>query len=198
MSVAPSRRHWTAEQYLRIERESDLKHDLINGVLYAMSGGSVAHAQLTARVTSLIGRQLQGSPCDAFSSDLRVKVEATGTYTYPDLSVVCGKAEVEDDRGDTLLNPTALVEVLSPSTEAHDRGAKFEHYRRLGSLRDYVLISQDRPLVEVFSRGAEQAWSYTAYEGPEATAQVPAIGCSLELTALYENVQRARQEPAIP
>ncbi|MCX6360261.1 MAG: Uma2 family endonuclease [Armatimonadetes bacterium] len=198
MSVAPSRRHWTAEQYLRFERESDLKHELINGVLYAMSGGSVAHARLTARATSLIGRQLQGSPCDTFSSDLRVKVEATGTYTYPDLSVVCGQAEVEDDRGDTLLNPTALVEVLSPSTEAHDRGAKFEHYRRLGSLRDYVLISQDRPLVEVFSRGAEQAWSYTAYEGPEATAQVPAIGCSLELAALYENVQPSRQEPAIP
>jgi Uma2 family endonuclease len=198
MTVAVSRRHWTGEEYLQSERAGDLRHELVNGALYAMSGGSVAHAQLTARAIRLIGRQVQGGPCDTFSSDLRVKVEATGTYTYPDLSVVCGKAEVEDDHGDTLLNPTVLVEVLSPSTEAYDRGAKFEHYRRLASLRDYVLISQDRPLVEVFSRGSRQAWSYVAYDGPEATALLPAIGCTLELAALYEGVEPASPAPVVP
>jgi Uma2 family endonuclease len=133
----------TAAEYLEIERKAEIKSEYIAGRTYAMSGASRQHNLITANTLSEIHPQLRGRNCEAFVSDMRVKVSPTGMYTYPDDVAVCGEARFEDSHMDTLLNPTVIVEVLSGSTEAYDRGEKFAHYRRLESLREYVLVAQD-------------------------------------------------------
>ena len=156
--AGPSRpRHYTPEEYLALERQAPYKSEYVAGQIAAMSGASRAHQPVLFRVLS---GQLLERPCEAHASDLRVKVSARGMYTYPDIVVVCGDAHFEDAAVDTLLNPTLIVEVLSPSTEAYDRGAKFGYYRQAPSLREYVLIAQDRMLVEQYVR-ADAGWLLT-------------------------------------
>ena len=132
--------------------------------------------------------QLKGRTCIAHTNDLRIKVTRAGLYTYPDVAVVCGKPEFEDRDEDTLLNPTVLIEVLSPSTEAYDRGAKFEFYRMLESLSDYLLISQSKPIIEHFTRQPEDRWLLSTYKGLEAVAPISSIGCELRLADVYDKV----------
>src|SRR5262249_32000266 len=139
-------------EYLAAERRSETKHEYLRGVVYAMAGASREHNRITLNLGAEIRAQLKGSPFEAFVSDMRVLVEATGLYTYPDVAVVGGERPFLDAEVDTLLNPNVLIEVLSPSTEAYDRGKKFAHYRRIPSLVEYVLVAQDRPLVERFTR----------------------------------------------
>ena len=138
----------TAADYLALERQAETKSEYLNGRIYAMSGASRSHNRITFNLARRIGNQLGGRRCEGYVNDMRVKVSPTGLYTYPDVVVVCGKEQFEDTHLDTLLNPTLIIEVLSDSTEAYDRGRKFLHYQLLDSLIDYLLVSQDAPRIE--------------------------------------------------
>lgn len=169
--------------YLAIERESDLKHEYLDGVVRAMAGGPIEHSRLATNFASELRLALAGRPCAAFSSDGKIRLDASNRATYPDVSVVSGRLERSEQDPDAITNPIVLVEVLSESTEAYDRGEKFRHYRRLTSLREYVLVSQHEPLVEVFARDGD-AWRVFEY-GPGDTIQLPSVGASITVDALY-------------
>src|SRR5690242_1556857 len=143
---------YTPEEYLAHERQAEHKSEYIAGQIIAMSGASRAHNRISVNLLRVLSSQTLDGPCETYGSDLRVKVSARGMYTYPDVTVVCGRQEFEDAQVDTLLNPTLIVEILSPSTEAYDRGAKFGYYRALPSLREYLLVAQDQVLLEHYVR----------------------------------------------
>ena len=143
----------TYAEYLAAEAASDIRHEYLNGEVWAMAGGTPEHAALARRGACELRRLLRGKPCRAFSADLRVRIVDTGLSTYPDVSVVCGQLETAPDDKDAVTNPIVLVEVLSESTEGYDRGAKAAHYRRIPSLREYVLVSQAEPRIEVHRQG---------------------------------------------
>lgn len=175
----------TPEQYLEIERAAEYKSEYFQGEMFAMSGASTAHNRLVARLMRDIGQQLRPSNCEAFSNDHRVRT-ATGLFTYPDVVIVCGPLHLADDRKDTLLNPTALIEVLSPSTEAYDRGRKFEHYRSIESLREYLLLSSDRVHADLYARQTDGRWMLSSASRMEDTVVLESAGASLLLADLYE------------
>jgi Uma2 family endonuclease len=170
----------TPEEYLARERLAETKSEYHDGQIYAMSGTRRPHNLGAANLSRTLGNQIIDRPCELYISEMRVRVNQTGAYTYPDLVVVCGEPLLEDDQFDTLLNPTVIIEILSPSTESWDRGGKFAHYRRLESLTDYVLVSQDQVLVEHYSRQAEQ-WLLTAWNQMEESLALPSIGCTVTL-----------------
>ena len=180
----------TPEQYLAFERDAEAKHEYLDGRIYAMTGGSVNHARLIGNVHAELRAQLRGRPCEAFTSELKVRVEASGLHTYPDVSALCGKPELGGQCDEILLNPTVLVEVLSPSTERYDRGEKFVHYRQIPSLREYVLVWQDWMHVERFARDATDPtrWVLADASGPDGEFDLPSIGCFLRLRDVYERV----------
>ncbi|MEX2167756.1 MAG: Uma2 family endonuclease [Pirellulales bacterium] len=179
----------TPADYLAIERKSDVKHEYYRGEMFAMAGATREHGLITLNIGANIHAQLASRKCEVFTSDMRVKVDETGLYTYPDVVATCEQACFEDLRGDTLLNPQLVIEVLSDSTENYDRGKKFEHYRRIASLREYVLISQEEPHVELYSRQADGGWLLTEAKGLEATIELPAIKCRLKLAEVYAKVE---------
>ncbi len=179
--------YYTPEQYLELERKALYKSEYINGQIFAMSGASRAHNLVAGNVHREISTQLRGRPCESYVSDMRVRVEETDLITYPDVVVVCGEIRLADDYKDTVLNPTVLIEVLSPSTEAYDRGEKFAHYRRLASLQEYILIAQDKVYLEHFKRQGEQ-WVLTEISRLEDVLHLPSIECQLALSDIYEKV----------
>ena len=180
-------RRFTPAEYLTLERQAADRHEYIDGYIHLMPGASANHSRLNVALACTIGNQTQKTPCECFGSDMRVCVDANA-YTYPDLSIVCGVVEVDDpEHDDNLLNPTAIFEVLSPSSEARDRGEKWGHYRRMPSLQQYVLVSQDKPLVEVFTRQGD-VWTYTDASGLDASIQIESIGCALALGELYARI----------
>lgn len=188
MSVIPASNTHTVEEYLAMERSSlDGKCEYIDGQIYAMVGASRAHNLINVNIAGELSRQLKGRPCETYSNDMRVKAATAKHYYYPDLAVVCGKPEFEDGHADTLLNPIVLVEILSASTEAHDRGGKFASYRRIPSLREYLLVSQDTPLVERYARQGE-SWVLTETSGLGNSVSLEAINCTLPLREIYERV----------
>src|SRR5215210_8320716 len=142
----------TPEEYLAIERKSEIKHEYFAGVMFAMVGASKRHNLITANIIRVLGNQLLDRPCNVYPSDMRVKVSVTGKYTYPDVVVACEPEQFDDAENDTLLNPVVIVEVLSASTEAYDRGKKFEQYQQLGSLTDYLLVAQEPHRIEQYVR----------------------------------------------
>lgn len=172
-------------QYLAIEASSELKHEWLAGRVYAMSGGSPEHSALAANMIRILGNQLNGKPCRVYTSDLRVRVTATGLATHPDVSVVCGGLEPDAEDPMAATNPVVVVEVLSPSTESYDREEKFAHFRRVPSLRAYVLVSQREHRIEVFARNDDQSW--TLRETRKGIARVEAIGCELSVDDVYRN-----------
>ena len=178
----------TPEQYLAIEREADHKSEYFAGEMFAMSGASEPHNVISVNATRELSLQLRGRPCRVYANDMRVKVDVTGLYTYPDVGAVCGERRFDDTHQDTLVNPTLIVEVLSPSTELYDRGRKFDHYSRIESLTDYLLIAQDRPRVEHYARKGDQQWLLSVFEDLQATVPLVSLGCVLEMALLYENV----------
>jgi len=179
---------YTPEEYLALERKATQKSEYVNGQVFAMSGASRAHNLIAGNVYREISSQLKGRPCEAYVSDMRVKVSTTGLYSYPDVVAVCGEIRFDDEQKDTLLNPTVLVEVLSSSTEAYDRGEKFAHYRRLESLQEYVLIAQDKVRVEHFVRQGDQ-WVLTEASNLDDTVHLASIGCRLALREIYDKVE---------
>ncbi len=180
MSSIPSSSFVTLPEYLERERSSETKHEYFNGEVFAMSGGSPPHNQICVNVSGSIWQRLRERDCIVYSSDQRVKVHSTGLYTYPEISVVCGESEFDDDVKDTLLNPKVLIEVLSPSTADYDRGGKFKHYRNIPSLQEYVLISQDFPAVEHFVRDGER-WVLSEINSIDGILILATLECELPL-----------------
>ena len=190
MASAAAHTHLTPEEYLAFERKATTKHEYLNGQIVAMSGASFAHNFLTMNTANQLYNQLIGGECQVATSDMRVKVTQIDSYFYPDVVVVCGEPRAEDDTFDTLLNPTVVVEVLSPSTETYDRGEKFEHYQQIASLKEYVLISQDKIRVEHYHR-QEIGWMQTEFRGLEDVLSLLSIGCELRLQDVYRRVEVA-------
>jgi Uma2 family endonuclease len=188
MSIPHRRPSLTPEQYLEIERHAETRSEFLDGEAFAMTRGSFEHNVIVGNLVGELRQQLKRRPCRVCPSDLRVHVPATGLYTYPDVVVVCGDPQFRDEHLDTLLNPTLLVEVLSPTTEAYDRGKKFEHYRSLESLSEYLLVSQEAPRVEHYLRQDGNRWLLTAVTGLDAVLALPTIQCELALSEIYDKV----------
>jgi Uma2 family endonuclease len=182
-----ARQHFTFDEYLWLEEMSKVKHEFLDGQVWAMSGGTPDHAAITANVIILLGKQLGDRPCRVFSSDLRIRVQATGLGTYPDVSVVCGKLELdpEDRKGHTVINPCVVVEVLSPSTEDYDRGEKLSNYKRIPSVEEIVLVAHDEHRLEVWRRDGER-WSLGVAHGEERVT-LRSVACELPLAEVYRN-----------
>jgi Uma2 family endonuclease len=177
------------EEYLDFERKSEIKHEALNGYIYAMAGASRRHNLLSVSTTSILYNQLLDKPCEIYPSDMRVKAEASDKlYTYPDISIVCGEPQLADEKFDILLNPIILIEILSPTTEAYDRGEKFQIYRELKSLREYLLISQASPRIEHYLLQDNGKWELTDARGIDATLELPSIACTLALSDVYRKV----------
>lgn len=186
--ASAARKLSTYQDYLAIDAESDGKHEFYDGQVLAMSGGSPTHAQLATNLAIRLGSAVLGSPCRGYSSDLRVRVPASGLATYPDLSFVCGPFVAHPEDPDACTNPSVLVEVLSPSTEAYDRGEKFAHYRRLPSLQEYLLVAQDQQRIEQFSRGPDGGWLLVEH-GPGAVLSLPCLNAELRVDEVYQGVE---------
>jgi Uma2 family endonuclease len=171
------------QDYLVLERDTPSKHEYVGGMILAMAGGTPEHARLAGSIARLLGNAIEGRPCAVFSSDLRVRVVETDRATYPDLTVVCGHRQFAPDDGDAIVNPTVLVEVLSDSTEADDRGEKFAHYRRLPSLQEYVLVAQKARRIEVYRREGNR-WVLTEY-GPGSIVELSSIEARVAVDDVY-------------
>src|ERR1039458_9634093 len=195
MSTLP-KTYLTPEQYLEIERKAEFKSEYYQGEMFAMSGASYPHIRIVANAMRELGQQLRQGHCEPLSNDMRVRVTPTGLYTYPDVVVVCAEPQFADDTLDTLLNPTVIIEVLSESTEAYDRGRKFELYRSLESLAEYMLISSQRVSAELFTRQPDGRWMLTASSRLEDSLDLQSVGCHLALADVYEKVDFMAAEPA--
>ena len=185
-----ARQVFSISDYVELEDLSVIKHEFLDGVVYAMAGGSPEHAAVAGNLIRLLGVQLEGRRCRVFTSDLRIRVQSTGLITYPDTSVICEQMELdpEDPRGHTALNPTLLVEVLSPSTEEYDRGEKLTHYKRIPSLREVMLVAHDERRVDVWRRTGER-WTQLAFRGEEAVA-LESLPCTLALSEIFHDPLR--------
>jgi Uma2 family endonuclease len=187
MSTVP--KHFiTPEEYLHRERQAEHRSEYYRGEMFAMAGASANHNLIVLNTGSHLREQLKSKPCRVYPSDLKLRVEATGLFTYPDLSIVCGEPRLESDHGDVFLNPVVLVEVLSDSTEAYDRGKKFEHYRTIPSLKHYVLITQDRHSIDCFTRSNGEGWNLTSCQGLSGKITLEAIECELLSSEVYDKV----------
>lgn len=175
-------------EYREREQASETKHEFRNGKIVAMAGGTPDHARLASNVTAALVAQLRGRKCNVYSADLRVRVLATSLVTYADVNVVCSHLELDPEDATNVLNPIVLVEVLSDSTEKYDRGDKFEHYKRIPSLKEYVLLSQHTPRIEVFRRNDDGSWPlHAAVTGPSGSATLASIGCELSVDEIYSD-----------
>jgi Uma2 family endonuclease len=183
--MAQPKAHFSPEEYLALERQAEYKSEYLNGEIFAMAGASPNHVKIVTNIVGEFYGQLKGRPCTTFSTDMRLKVSPTGLYAYPDVIVVCGEPVYD---GDTLLNPTLIIEVLSPSTEAYDRGQKFAHYRKLQSLNEYMIIAQDQPYIEHWVRQADNKWLLSESNNLHDIISLPSIECHLALAAVYDRV----------
>ncbi|MDA8563970.1 Uma2 family endonuclease [Mariniblastus sp.] len=188
MSTAPKSRLTPAE-YLEIERAAEARSEYFGGEMFAMSGASRAHNRISANILRRIDEQLDGRPCEVFMSDMRVKVNAVGLYTYPDVVATCENPEFEDAEVDTLLNPQVIIEVLSKSTEGYDRGKKFENYQKLKSLKEFLLVSQTSPRVERYTRQSDNEWLLWTTGDVAGSVEIKSIDCELRLVDIFAKVQ---------
>jgi Uma2 family endonuclease len=180
--------HLTFEEYLAIERNAEEKSEYFNGEIFLMSGGSAAHSIIAANVIRLLGNQLVERDCIVYNSDMRIKISKLNKSVYPDVSINCGEQQFDDGQKDTLLNPALIVEVLSDSTEAYDRGKKFEHYQQLDSLIEYILISQTPYRIEQFIRRDDRTWTYKEFRNADEIVQLESVSCTLLLKDVYLKV----------
>lgn len=179
----------TAEEYLAWERESPTKHEYFNGEIVAFAGASPDHVQIVHNLSGIFYTQRRKSQCRTFASDLRVRLGTANAYSYPDLVLVCGAMHFADDQNDTLLNPTAIIEVLSPSTEMVDRAKKFAHYTALPTLQEYLLVAQDTAQIEQYVRQADGKWLYSKTMGLDAMLTLSSVNADLRLADVYEDVE---------
>jgi Uma2 family endonuclease len=187
MSPEPQRK-WTIADYLAYDRESEIRHEFYGGEIFAMSGASRKHNLVNGNVYAALRPQVSSRGCEIYASDMRIRIPATDLCTYPDVVVVCGEPRFEDEKEDTLLNPTLIVEVLSPSTEDYDHGKKFAHYRTLPSLQLYVMVAQDEVRVELFERRQDGRWILSEVRDVGAALELSAAGAKLALSEVYHRV----------
>jgi Uma2 family endonuclease len=183
------RPYLTPEDYLAVERQAEGRSEYFDGEMFAMTGGTYRHNVILGNLVGELRQQLKRRPCTVCPNDQRVRVPATGFYTYPDVVVTCGEPRFEDETLDTLLNPRLIVEVLSPTTEAYDRGKKFEHYRTIDSLAEYVLVAQDAPRVDQFLRQDGNLWRFTSTSGLDGAVSLSSIEVELALAEIYDKVE---------
>ena len=204
MAIAQPVKRLTEAEFLELERSVESKNEFFDGETFAMSGGTPLQSQIATNLARELGNKLRGRPCVPYNSDLRLKVEATGLLTYPDLSVVCGPLQFAAGTDDTVVNPTVVVEVLSDSTEAYDRGRKFENYRQMPSLLEYLLVSQKEPRLEQFVRQESGQWLLREAAGLVATLALPSLDIRISLAEIFAGVEfvptplRARTPPPDP
>jgi Uma2 family endonuclease len=181
--------HWISpEEYLAAERLAETKSEYLDGQVFAMSGASLKHNLIVGNLVGMLHAQLAGRDCSALPSDMRLRVPISKYFTYPDVTVVCGKPQLQDEHFDILLNPTVLIEVLSDSTERYDRGRKAKHYRRIESLEEYLLVAQNEPRIEQYRRQSDRAWVFTEAFGLEERVALTSIACALDLRDVYQRV----------
>ncbi|MBF0200259.1 MAG: Uma2 family endonuclease [Desulfamplus sp.] len=192
MNILPKKKtRITPDEYLEIDSNSDIRHEYFNGDIFAMTGSSLRHNIINTNISRELGNRLiaKNSNCNVLSNDMRVKVQEIEKYTYPDIAVVCGEIELEDGKFDTLMNPVIIIEILSDSTEAYDRGKKFFHYRLIPSLQEYILVSQYFCLVERFIRKDDATWNLSSYDRMEQTLRIESIGCDVPLSDIYRWIE---------
>lgn len=177
----------TIEEYVELEAYSNWKHEYHDGQIWAMGGGTPEHARMAAALSRQLSNQLDGRRCAVFSSDARVRVVATGLDTYPDLAVTCGTMETDLEDKLAQVSPTVLVEITSPSSENYDRGAKYEHYKLIPSLCEYIVVSHREHAIDVFRRGADGTWGLAERGGPGEQVRVTSLGCVLDVSEIYRN-----------
>jgi Uma2 family endonuclease len=194
MSTMPQRALLTPEEYLEIERKAEFKSEYFNGEIFAMVGASRPHNRIVSNIIRTLDTQLLKRDCNIYPSDMRVKIKKIGKYTYPNVVVTCGKEIFEDTYVDTLLNPVVICEILSDSTEAYDRGKKFQHYQFIESLAEYILITQDAVRVEQYVRQNDKTWVYDGYQNIDDIVKLESVGCELALKELYVNVPNVLTE----
>jgi len=187
MSAIPKTK-LTPGEYLELERKAEYKSEYFDGEIFAMSGAKRNHNKITTNLSGLVWQHLKGKDCESYSNDMRVFVPQTGLYTYPDIVVVCGEPKFQDNVFDTLLNPILLIEVLSESTESYDRGKKFQHYRSIESLREYVLVSQDEARIEKYVKQGDGFWVLSEAVGLEAEIEFASIECRIALAEVYDKI----------
>jgi Uma2 family endonuclease len=178
----------TASDYLTIERQAEVKSEYFNGELFAMAGASRKHNQITSNLVRCLGNQLQDKPCSVYSADMKVKIDYLDKYTYPDVVLSCDNEIFEDEYEDVLLTPLVIIEVLSDSTEAYDRGDKFLHYQNIESLKEYILISQKEYLLEHYIRKSKNQWIYQEYHSSENKIYCKSIDSYISLHDVYSKV----------
>jgi Uma2 family endonuclease len=207
MILPQSYTRYSAEEYLALERESEERHEYLDGEIYAMAGESPEHGAICTNLTRIISTQLLGSPCQVFSKDMKVRSGPTpkpgqttkGLYSYPDLLVVCGELKFHDEHRDVLLNPTVIIEVLSPATEAFDRGEKWARYQTwLPELSEYLLVSQSEPKIEHFRRQVGVGWIYSLVSGLENSRHLASISCALQFSEVYDRIVFPSEAPESP
>jgi Uma2 family endonuclease len=190
---------YTPEEYLKLERKAAYKSEYYTGEIFAMSGGSRAHNLIVINVATGLNAQLENRECEVYASDMRVRTPDSSTYAYPDVVVVCGQPQFEDAEVDTLLNPTLIIEVLSPSTETHDRTKKFADYRKIESLKEYILIAQRECRVTQFIKQPDGMWLFQEAINLDESAHLPSVNCDLALEKVYRKVVLpSQQEEASP
>ncbi len=187
MSAIPKTKLTPAE-YLEFERKSEIKHEYFNGEIFAMAGARRNHNKVVANLSGLTWQHLKGKDCEFYPTDMRVFVPETGLYTYPDLVIVCGEPNFQDDVFDTLLNPTLLIEVLSDSTEGYDRGKKFQHYRSIESLQEYILVSQYEARIEKYVKRGDGFWLLSEAVGSDSEIEFASIECKIALSEVYDKI----------
>ena len=183
-------------QYLKAERAAETRSEYHDGRICAMAGGSLAHSIIPAGLIAALAAALGDRDCTVVTTDLRVQIGRQSSFVYPDVTVFCGEAQLADEYNDTLLNPTAVFEVISKSTEGYDRGYKFGKYRSIESLRDFVLVSQTEAKIEVFSKTESGQWMFTEFAGTDAVCVLPGIGCNIALADVYRRVRFPQDQAA--
>jgi len=195
MSALP-KHHYSLAEYLKREETADYKSQFYRGEIFAMTGGTPNHNRITVNSLISIGNQLDGTGCRPCNSDQRIRIPANGLLTYPDISVVCGELELDDQDPNAINNPLVIVEVLSKSTESYDRGRKFDLYRELPSLREYLLISQETPHIERFVRQDDGTWNLAVFKGMDAEVELQSVNVKLALATVYNHVTFAPEDEA--
>lgn len=177
----------TVEEYLTLEKESDIRHEYIDGEVYAMVGASENHLTISMNISVSLGSQMMQRDCRLYANDLRVRLKGTNNYFYPDFAGICGEREFDDQKPAALLNPQLIIEILSSSTEKRDRGVKFLRYQAIKSLQMYLLVSQNDALIEIFVRD-QYGFHYSKAEGLAAVVDLPSVGCTMPLAAVYQGI----------
>ncbi|HEV7844598.1 MAG TPA: Uma2 family endonuclease [Pyrinomonadaceae bacterium] len=199
MSLPQKNARCTPEEYLEFERQAETRHEYLDGLVYEMAGESLAHSQICVNLAGELRAQLKGKPCQALSPNMKVRTGESGLFAYPDLTIVCGEPLFHDRQRDVLLNPTVIFEALSPSTERYDRGKKFMKYSStIETLTEYILVSQDMPLLEYLERQADGRWLHTFVRGLTEKLYLASIDCEVRLSEVYDRVEFPLEEIGQP